>query len=65
MVLSLDAFFGLPRKKAAGKSHRDPLNGKILFANWSSVDEHVAMYKMPNQQTGNVSGRILDGHIAP
>ena len=63
MVLPLDALFGLPRKKAARKSRRDPLHGEIFFANQSSVDKHVATYKMLNQQTGNASGRILDGHV--
>ena len=65
MVLPLDVFFGLPRKKATRKSHRDPLHGEIFFANQSSVDKHVAMYKMLNQQTGNASVRILDGHVCP
>ena len=59
MVLSLDALFVLPRRKASVKSHRDPLHGEIFFANKSSVDKHVATYKMPNQQTGNVSGGIF------
>ena len=31
MVLSLDALFVLPRKKAAVKSHRDPLHGENFF----------------------------------
>ena len=54
MILSLDALFDLPRKKAAGKSHRDALHGDLFFGNQSSVDEHVAMCRMPNQQAGNI-----------
>lgn len=38
----MDALFGLPRKKAAGKSHRNPLHGSIFFGDQSSVDEFVA-----------------------
>ena len=59
MIISLDALFGLPRKKAAGKSHRDPLHGDLFFGNQSSVDEHVAMYRIPNQQAGNVCFEVF------
>ena len=59
MVLSLDALFGLPRKKATGKSHRDPLHGDLFFGNQSSVDDHVAMYRMPNQRAGNVCFEVV------
>ena len=31
LVLSMDALFGLPRKKAAGKSQRDALHGHLFF----------------------------------
>ena len=54
-MLSFDALFGLPRKKSAGKSHRDPLHGHIFFGNQNDVDEHVSSYKMPNQKQGRVS----------
>ena len=59
MILSLDALFSQPRKKAAGKSHRDPSHGDLLFGNQSSVDEHVAMYRIPNQQAGNVCFEVV------
>lgn len=42
VVYSMDALFGLPRKKSAGISHRDPLHGEISFCDQSSVDEFVA-----------------------
>ncbi len=45
-MLSMDALFGLPRKKASGVSHRDPLHKDIFFADQLSVDEHTASYKM-------------------
>ena len=32
MVLSLDGLFGLPRRKAAGVSHRDALHWVIYFS---------------------------------
>ena len=38
----MDALFGLPRKKAAGKSHRQPLHGNLFFGDQQSVDEYVA-----------------------
>ncbi|CAI8049128.1 hypothetical protein GBAR_LOCUS27057, partial [Geodia barretti] len=41
-MISMDALFGLPRKKSAGQSHRDPLHGHIFFKDQPSVDEHVA-----------------------
>ena len=41
-MISMDALFGLPRKKSAGRSHRDPLHGQIFFKDQPSVDEHVA-----------------------
>ena len=59
MIISLDALFGLPRKKAAWKSHRDPLHGDLFFGNQSSVDEHVAMYRIPNHQAGNVCFEVF------
>ena len=34
--------FGLPRKKAAGLSHRAPLHGHLFFLDQSAVDEYVA-----------------------
>ena len=42
MVYSLDALFGLPRKRAVGISHRPPLHGNLFFCNQESVDEYVA-----------------------
>lgn len=41
MIVSLDAIFGLPRKKAAGKSVRQPLHGDLFFADQSQIDEYV------------------------
>ena len=41
MVLSLDALFGLPRKKSAGVSHRNALQGQLYFCDQSVVDEFV------------------------
>lgn len=48
----MDALFGLPRKKSAGCSYRDPLHGQLFFAQQNLVDEYVATYttgkKSPN-----------------
>lgn len=38
----MDALFGLPRKKSAGKSFRSALHSHIFFGNQQSVDEFVA-----------------------
>lgn len=37
----MDALFGLPRKKAAGKSHREPIHGHLFFGDQVSLDEFV------------------------
>ena len=44
MVLSFDALFGLPRKKAAGSSYRQPLHGSLMFGDQGEVDSFVAAY---------------------
>ncbi len=51
----MDALFGLPRKKAAGKSYREPLHGHLFFGDQACVDEHVASYRMPGQRMPKVS----------
>ena len=42
MIVSMDALFGLPRKKSAGISFRDSLHGHLFFGQQERVDEHVA-----------------------
>ena len=42
VICSVDALFGLPRKKAAGSSHRGALHGNLFFSDQASVDEFVA-----------------------
>ena len=41
-MFAMDALFGLPRKRSAGLSHRDPLHGELFFYEQSSVDQFVA-----------------------
>ena len=41
-MLSMDALFGLPRKKSAGRSFREPLHGHLFFGDQNAVDEYVA-----------------------
>ena len=43
MVYSMDALFGLPRKKISGISYREALHRNIFFANQTSVDETKSM----------------------
>lgn len=40
--MAIDALFGLPRKKSAGVSYRDPLHGELFFCLQSEVDQFVA-----------------------
>ncbi len=49
MVESMDALFGLCRKKSAGTSVQPPLNGTLMFASQCEVDDFVAKY---NRQRG-------------
>ena len=39
----MDALFGLPRRKLAGESFRNPLHGHVFFGDQESVDEYVAV----------------------
>ena len=39
----MGAFFGLPRKKAAGQSFREPIHGHLFFGNQTLVDEFVSV----------------------
>lgn len=40
-VVSIDALFGLPRRKLAGQSHRNSLHGSLFFADQLLVDSFV------------------------
>ena len=40
-MYAIDGLFGLPRKKAAGVSHRRALQGDLFFCDQASVDEFV------------------------
>ena len=41
VIVSMDAIFGLPRKKAAGGSVRQPLHGDLFFEDQSQIDEYL------------------------
>jgi hypothetical protein len=41
-VYAMDALFGLPRKKSAGVSYKEPLLGSLFFGDQSAVDQFVA-----------------------
>ena len=41
MIVSMDAIFGLPRKKSAGDSVRAPLHGHIYFHDQAVVNERI------------------------
>ncbi|XP_028407837.1 uncharacterized protein LOC114530415 [Dendronephthya gigantea] len=44
LFVSLDACFGLPRKKTSGMSYREPLSDNMFFHNQDKVDEFVSSY---------------------
>ncbi len=41
-VYSMDGLFGLPRKKSAGVSHREPLLNNVYFYDQAEVDRFVS-----------------------
>ena len=43
MVLSMDALFGLPRKKSSGTSYGDAIHGHYFFEDQCMVDEFVSL----------------------
>lgn len=38
----MDALFGLPRKKSAGQSFKDPVHGDLFFQDQQAVDEYIS-----------------------
>ncbi len=52
VTVSVDANFGLCRKKAAGASVRGPLSGQGMFLDQGRVDEFVSTYSC--KKTGGV-----------
>ena len=53
-MISLDAIFGLPRKKSAGRSFRQPLHGMLFFENQDEVDQFVEATPASNKQINKV-----------
>ena len=51
----MDALFGLPRKRSAGKSLRDPLHGKIFFGDQNEVDQFVAAHESQKKKVPKVT----------
>ena len=54
VTISLDALFGLCRKKAAGSSVRGPLNAGIIFDDQSQVNTFIDNYKPKKDATEKV-----------
>ena len=48
MTLSIDANFGLCRKKATGSSIHKPLSGTTMFFNQNNVNDFIADYGSPS-----------------
>ena len=51
MIYAMDALFGLPRKKSAGVSYREPLLGNLFFGDQSSVDQFVSESQKTKSQS--------------
>ena len=51
----MDALYGLPRKKAAGVSYREPLHRDLFFNNQSAVDQFVVENSEQSTSMPNVS----------
>lgn len=41
VILSMDALFGLPRKRSSGVSHQEPLNTNVFFLSQEKVDSFI------------------------
>ena len=60
MFLSVDACFGLPRKKTSGASYRSPLSENMFFHKQKNVDSFMSAY--PSSKTEPVVRYLfLDG----
>ena len=42
VIISMDAIFGLPRRKKAGQKFRDSLHGHLWFTDQYDVDKYVS-----------------------
>jgi len=60
-VVSMDALFGLPRKKSAGKSFRQPLHGMLFFDDQDEVDAFVESAPRSKKQMDRVC--IMESQI--
>ena len=58
VIVSMDAIFGLPRKKAAGESVRQPLHGHLFFDEQSQVDKYVSNATKVRSSTSKVTTRV-------
>ena len=54
MIVSMDALFGLPRKKSAGTSLRQPLHGMLFFEDQDEVDTFVEAASINKGQMNKV-----------
>lgn len=57
---AMDALFGLPRKKAAGQSYREPLHGKLCFHDQLAVDEFVAQSKQSKRVKNVIANQLFN-----
>lgn len=58
MIVSMDALFGLPRKKSAGVSLRQPLHGMLFFEGQDEVDTFVEAASM---KMGHNMSKVMIG----
>ena len=55
MFLSVDACFGLPRKKTSGASYRSPLSENMFFHKQENVDSFMSAYPSSKTEPSKVS----------
>ena len=55
VIVSMDAIFGLGRKKSAGRSVRGPLSGTTVFESQDAVNAFVASQSRSQDSSSEVS----------
>lgn len=55
----MDALFGLPRKKEAGKSYRDPLYKQTYFVEQIDIDKYVEDMNADSMPSVSLSSLLL------
>lgn len=63
MIVSVDAIFGLCRKKSAGRSVRGPLSGTMVFESQDAVNAFVASQSRSQDASSEVNCILIYSHF--